>query len=275
MSALAVWGLKGKSYMTVGNENSLVPVTVTVIMPVYNAERYVAEAVRSVLAQTYGEWELLIIDDGSTDRTAAIAEDFAKADPRVRLIRNRQNMGVAYTRNKGLDMARGAWVALLDGDDVWHSGKLEKQLALSEKAEADILYCSYAMTDRNGVHRSDYIVPETTSYEAMLRKNVLSCSTVMLSRRIAESYRFPVNCYHEDYAYWLMLLRNGYKAAACREVLVDYRVVKGSRSGNKIRSAKQRWRVYRKIEGLPLGKSIHVFLSYAYCGLVKHGKREK
>ena len=110
---------------------------VSVIMPAYNAEKYIEEAIRSVLSQTYTNWKLLILDDGSTDRTAELAERFANADTRIRLLRNPQNMGVARTRNRGFDMANGDWAALLDSDDVWHSDKLEKQLAAAERSGAD------------------------------------------------------------------------------------------------------------------------------------------
>ena len=100
---------------------------VSVIMPAYNAEKYIEEAVSSVLSQTYKNWELLILDDCSSDCTAEIAEYFASLDTRIRLLRNPQNMGVAKTRNRGFDIAKGEWIALLDSDDVWHSDKLEKR----------------------------------------------------------------------------------------------------------------------------------------------------
>ena len=189
---------------------------VSVIMPAYNAEKYIEEAIRSVLSQTYTNWKLLILDDGSTDRTAELAERFANADTRIRLLRNPQNMGVARTRNRGFDMANGDWAALLDSDDVWHSDKLEKQLAAAERSGADMIYCSYSMMDADGRRISDFIVPERTSYAAMLEESVLSCSTVLLSRSIYSEYRFSTNYYHEDYALWLRLLRLGFTAFARR-----------------------------------------------------------
>lgn len=125
---------------------------VSVIMPAYNAEKYIEEAVSSVLSQTYKNWELLILDDCSSDCTAEIAEYFASLDTRIRLLRNPQNMGVAKTRNRGFDIAKGEWIALLDSDDVWHSDKLEKQLAVAGRAGADIIYCSYALVNESGAH---------------------------------------------------------------------------------------------------------------------------
>lgn len=243
---------------------------VSVIMPAYNAERFIEKAIASVLSQTYTDWELLILDDCSTDRTAEIAERFSEADSRIRLLRNPKNLGVAITRNIGFDAAGGRWVALLDSDDVWRGDKLEKQLAVAEKTGADIIYCSYALIDESGAHQSDFVVPETTSYDAMLKESVLSCSTVMLRRGILTEHRFSPDCYHEDYAFWLKLLRSGYRAAASREILADYRIVEGSRSDNKLRSARNRWRIYRRVERLSFAKSLRAFAAYAVNGVVKY-----
>lgn len=118
---------------------------VSVIMPAYNAEKYIGEAIASVCAQTYENWELLILDDGSADRTAEIAQAYAQRDARIRVLRNPQNMGVARTRNRGFDLAQGEWIALLDSDDRWHVQKLEKQLALAVHSGSRLLYTSYAL----------------------------------------------------------------------------------------------------------------------------------
>lgn len=243
---------------------------VSVIMPAYCAENYLAAAIESVLLQTYENWELLILDDCSIDRTVEIAAHYAGLDARIRLLRNPQNMGVAKTRNRGFDLAAGTWIALLDSDDVWHREKLEKQLAVAEHTGAEIIYCSYAMTDESGAHLSDFLVPETTDYEAMLRKSVLSCSTVLLHRSVLDGHRFSADYYHEDYVFWLELLKAGYRAAACTEVLTDYRLVQGSRSSNKRAAAKNRWLIYRKAEKLPIWKSVAVFAAYACNALHKH-----
>lgn len=243
---------------------------VSVIMPAYNAEKYIETAIRSVLLQTYKNWELLILDDGSTDRTAEIAEKFANEDPRIRVLLNPKNMGVARTRNRGFDEAEGEWAALLDSDDVWHSDKLEKQLAAAELSGADMIYCSYSMMDAGGQKISDFIVPERTNYAAMLEESVLSCSTVLLSRSIYSEYRFSANYYHEDYALWLRLLRLGFTASGCSDVLADYRILKGSRSNDKLRSARHRWLVYRKAEKLSIARSAHAFVGYVRHGIEKY-----
>ena len=108
---------------------------VSIIMPAFNGEPYIGAAIRSVLAQSYARWELLILDDGSADRTAEIAEAFEKSDPRIRLFRNPMNLGAAQTRNRGFALAQGEWIALLDCDDIWHTDKLEKQHALASRGD--------------------------------------------------------------------------------------------------------------------------------------------
>ena len=243
---------------------------VSVIMPAYNAEKYIAEAIESVISQTYANWELFVLDDCSTDRTAEIAEGFAETDSRIRLLKNPQNMGVANTRNRGFDLARGEWIALLDSDDVWRSDKLEKQLALAKESGAEVIYCSYSMVDENGEHLSDFIVPPKTTYDDMLKVSVLSCSTALMHRTVLSCHRFVTDYYHEDYVFWLELMRSGYSAAGCTEVLADYRIVKGSRSNDKLRAAKNRWLIYRKVEKMSFTKSANAFVSYALHGLGKY-----
>lgn len=243
---------------------------VSVIMPAYNAEKYIEAAINSVLSQTYTKWELLILDDCSTDSTTDIVAQFANLDARIRLICNHSNEGVARMRNRGLDIAQGEWIALLDSDDVWHAEKLEKQLNKAKESGAEIIYCPYSLIDENSEHLSDFVVPGSTSYDDMLKESVLSCSTVLMRRSILLHHRFLAEYYHEDYAFWLELLRQGYRAVATEEILADYRVVKGSRSNNKLKSAKNRWLIYRKVERLSLIKSIKVFIAYAYKGIAKY-----
>lgn len=243
---------------------------ISVVMPAYNAESYIGEAIRSVQSQTYGNWLLFVIDDCSTDHTVEVVKEFEKTDNRIRLFRNAQNLGVAKTRNLGFEMAEGEWVALLDSDDVWYSDKLEKQLAVAQASGSEIVYCSYSLINREGQKISDYIVPEQTSYNEMLKESVFSCSTIFLAKSIVDKNRFSPDYYHEDLVYWLNLLKSGYTASACCEPLASYRIVEGSRSHSKVQTAKHRWVVYRKVEKLPLLKSISVFLSYTVRGLRKY-----
>lgn len=253
------------------NANNLI----SVVIPAYNSERYISDTIKSVIAQTHKNWELFVVDDGSTDRTREIVKALADTDTRITLVCNDKNLGVSKTRNRGFEMACGSYVALLDSDDVWHSDKLEKQLEVANQTGCDIIYCSYAIIDENGQHLSEYIVPKKTTYNDMLKESTISCSTAMLSKRIADTERFSPEHYHEDYAYWLHLLKSGYTATASVEVLADYRVAKGSRSHDKLKSAKNRWHIYRKVEHLPLWRSVSAFCSYAIRGTIKYRRMHK
>lgn len=247
---------------------------VSVIMPAYNAERFVEEAIRSVMAQTVTDWELLVLDDGSKDATAQIAQSLAAEDSRIRILPNEANMGVAKTRNRGFDLCRGQYVALLDSDDVWLPEKLEKQLALAEQTGADIIYCSYGIMDELGKRIcDDFLVPPTVDFDQFLVKSVISCSTALLSRKIVDRYRFMTEFYHEDLALWLQLLQDGYQAWGVVDVLAQYRVMQGTRASNKLKSALNRWRIYRRHLELPVGKSLSLLAEYALLGLKKYKKQ--
>ena len=237
--------------MDLANTKESMPL-VSVIMPSYNAEKYIDEAIRSVIAQTYTNWELFVIDDGSTDRTARIAQSYAEKDSRVIFRQNSHNMGTANTRNIGIRLANGEWIATLDSDDIWHPEKLEIQLKKAQETGALFLYTSYSLFCEG--FRQEYTVPEKVDYSSLLTENVIGCSTVMMHKSILEDHLFPSEVYHEDYALWLDLLRAGYNAVGCTEVLTEWRIVKNSRSFNKRKSAKNRWIIYRKMEKLPLYK---------------------
>ena len=249
---------------------------VTVIMPAYNSAAFIETAIRSVMAQTYDAWRLLVLDDGSTDDTVERVQRLAEEDSRITLIINEQNYGVARTRNRGLDMCQEGYVAFLDSDDCWHPEKLESQIRLAGESGADILYSSYAIVDDSGRPCCrPYTVPQEADFNLLLRENVIGCSATMLSPRAARKYRFTLGYYHEDYCLWLRMLRDGCRAAGCPQVLTMWRLSKGSRSFNKYNSACQRWRIYRDYLQLPLGKCIVPFIGYAVSGFKKYARNEQ
>ena len=246
---------------------------VSVIMPAYNAEKYIEEAVRSVIAQTYEDWELIVIDDGSKDNTVRIVEEIAKEDKRIHVLKNEANIGVARTRNKGLDSCTGDLAALLDSDDYWDPEFLEKTVELENKTNSDFIYCSYGIVNEQGEKISnDFIVPERTCFEDSLVKSVISCSTVLFSKKMMREARFPVNVYHEDLALWLSMLKDGATASGVTEVLAYYRQSNNTRNKNKIKSAVRRWIICREYLGLSLSKSVVIMVKYAYCGFQKYKK---
>lgn len=244
---------------------------VSVIIPAWNAEAYIEETLRSAMGQTLRDVEIIVVDDCSTDRTAEIAERMAAADPRIRCFRNPQNSGVSKTRNRAIEMARGAYIALLDSDDLWMPEKLERQVELIRRENADLVYCSYGMIDEKGrKNHPDFIVPETTDMEHMLVSSVISCSTALIKRDVLLQFPFGSDRGHEDYVLWLRILSAGYRVAGDSTVLAKYRVFSDSRSGNKWKSAKKRWRIYRRDLGFSRLRSMKYFLRYAFAGLKKY-----
>lgn len=248
-------------------ENELI----SVVIPAYNAEKYIEATIRSVLAQTYRNFEIIVIDDASTDKTVEIVRKMAENEPRIQLYPNETNLGVALSRNRGFSLAKGQWVALLDSDDVWRAEKLERQLALAKKSGADIIYCSYALVEeKSGERVKDYLLPAETCYEDTLKVSIITCSTALISAEIAQNYRFTSEFYHEDYVFWLELLKKGYRAVGCPEVLADYTLRADSRSFNKLKSARERWVVYRKSQKMSLFQTIKAFAAYAVYGVRKY-----
>lgn len=243
---------------------------VSVIMPAYNAERFIDEAISSVLSQTMTDWELIVIDDCSEDSSFQIAQNYANKDSRIRVLKNPENSGVAKTRNRGLDLFHGQYVAFLDSDDYWEPQMLEKMLSRAEETWADIVYCSYSLIDENGKKVcNDFIVPPKTLFKDSIVRSVITCSTVLITADLAKGNRFPTDMYHEDIAMWFQILRDGATACGVTEILAAYRQRKDSRSGNKIISAFRRWSIYRKHLEMPFIQSVKAMVGYAYYGLLK------
>jgi teichuronic acid biosynthesis glycosyltransferase TuaG len=206
---------------------------VSIIMPAYNAGRYVADSVRSVLAQTYAGWELLVVDDGSTDDTAEVVGRFVADDPRVRCLK-RPNGGQAAARNTGLGEARGDLVAFLDSDDLWLPGKLEAQLAVMDKAGADLVYTDGYIFSEDGAEWAEerfYIVPGRVGGAEMFRllfaSNRIGTLSVLVRRErldavgLFDEDRAYQNC--EDYDLWMRLAKAGATFYGMSEKLMRYR----------------------------------------------------
>lgn len=244
---------------------------ISVVIPVYNAERFLPQAIESVLGQTYRNLEVILVDDCSQDTSREIMKRYADKDQRIRLLFNEINQGVAKTRNAGIQAAVGEYIALLDSDDVWEYDKLERQLALMQKEEADIIYCSLDFIDEDGrTIKHPFIVPQTTDYQKMLVKCVFTCSTIFVRSDLLKQHPFKANYYHEDFLLWMELLSLSVKAAGCPEILMHNRQVKGSRSNNKLHAAKERWKIYRHALHLNFFPALGTFCLYALYGVLKY-----
>jgi teichuronic acid biosynthesis glycosyltransferase TuaG len=245
----------------------------SVIIPTYNCAGTIRQAVHSAQNQTYKNSEIFILDDGSTDETLRIAKALAKDDNRIRVFQNQQNLGVALTRNKGFDLAEGNFIAVLDSDDIWEPDKLQEQIALLEKTDCGFCYTSYSCVDSAGiVIGSEHIIPESCTFTDLLKENVICCSSVVLKKELIEKHKMSNDYFHEDFVFWLELLKDGYKACGCPQPLVKYRVSQHGRSHNKLSAAKNRWLVYRNYLHLPFFPSLYYFCVYAANGIKKYYK---
>lgn len=250
------------------------PHGVSVIMPAWNSEKTIDFAISSVVAQTHQRWELIVIDDGSSDATRRIVREWEARDPRVKLLKNRENQGVSLARNRGIRHARYPFIAFLDSDDAWLPEKLELQLAeLENHPEAAICCTSTAFLDRRGCRlRHIFQVPDSLTYRDLLPQNAICCSSVLARAEYVR--RFPMvpdPDIHEDYALWLAILGVTPRAVGVDRALTIYRVNPAGKSGNKFRSAWMQWRTYLHI-GLTRRLAAFYFTQYALRGVKKYLK---
>lgn len=259
---------------------------VSIIVPVYNAGAYIEETIRMVEAQTYSEWELILVDDCSKDNSRAVIEaylekrdakrkvnsvsegneeDYKKKGGEIRLIVKEVNQGAAMARNTGMDAAVGRYIAFLDADDIWMKDKLEKQLCFMKEKDAAFVFSSYEFGDENAKGTGRIVhAPETLTYKQALSRTVIFTTTVLLDTEKTgkELIQMPV-VKSEDTALWWKILRNGFTAYGLDEVLAIYRRPAKSLSSNKLEAIRRIWHLYRKQEKLSLVCSAYNFVFWA------------
>lgn len=241
---------------------------VSVIMPVYNGEKYIGKAIESVLAQNVPT-ELLVIDDCSTDKTELTVMKYMDSG-NIRYIRNKENMGAARSRNRGVKASKGKYIAFLDADDWWEKGKLEAQVKTMELTGCDICSTGRELMQPNGYTTGKYIpVKERITYHDLLKHNSINCSSVLLKREDALAFPMTHDDSHEDYITWLKILRRGGFAVGINKPYLKYRLSEGGKSRNKLKSAAMTYQVYRYV-GYGRLKSLLFFISYAVHGVWKY-----
>ena len=243
---------------------------VSVIMPAYNAEKYIEDAIESVLAQEYPDWELLVVDDCSTDRTRNIVQKYVTADKRIRLISLRENRGVATARNTALQKANGRYIAFLDSDDMWYPGKLARQTSYMKENNVAFTFTAYEWIDETGNRLGKRLRARArVDFNALLGGNPIGCLTVMLDREKIGFFEMP-DIRHEDYATWLHLTRRGFVAYGIDECLALYRKSKQSLTFNKLKSAVWTWKIYKDYLDMTLVSSIGSLCRYSISSLIKY-----
>lgn len=244
---------------------------VSIITPVYNAAKYIAETIESVIAQNYKNWELILVDDNSTDESVSVIRPYLK-DDRVNLIELAENEGAAKARNTGIKAAKGELIAFIDADDIWKKDKLKKQIEFIRKKDIAFSFTSYDFGDENAHSAGKTVVaPEMLTYKKALSRTVIFTSTVMFNlgetkagKRLAKEDIYMPQIASEDTATWWKILRSGYTAYGLDEVLTIYRrPAGGSLSSNKGTAIKRIWNLYKKNEGFGTIKSIRYFIPWA------------
>jgi teichuronic acid biosynthesis glycosyltransferase TuaG len=223
---------------------------VSILTPAWNTADYVAATIASVRAQTLSDWEMLVADDCSNDRTADLVAGVARSDRRVKLLRCRENGGPGRARQVALDAASGRYLAFLDSDDLWLPAKLERQVAFMAAKQAALSYTSFRRISADGsrIGRSRP-VPTSLSYRQLLCNTAIATLTAMIDRDIAGEVSITDTGY-DDFCLWLSILRQGHVAHGLREDLARYRVRGNSVSSRPLRSAGWVWHIYRHVEHL-------------------------
>lgn len=245
-------------------------VKVSIILPNFNTEEFIKEAIESVINQTFTSWNLIIIDDCSTDNSFEIAKSYEQKDSRIKVFKNDKNLGVAETRNRGILLTNSEWIAFLDSDDLWSKDKLSLQIDLAQKTNSNFIYGNYQFIDECGASRKVIFCPNRINYKDLLKGSDIACLTVLVKACILKKYKFQ-NQFHEDYLLWLDILKTEHLTAyGVPEILGKYRRRPNSRSAKKFLCAKAQWDIYRKYLELSFHKSFYYFVHYAFKGISKH-----
>lgn len=237
---------------------------VSIIIPAYNAEKYIEQTAASVLAQTWEDWELLIVENGSTDRTREIVTKMT--DARIRMVVPEKQRSAAMARNTGLAEAKGRYIAFLDADDLWKSDKLAKELEFMRQKDAGFVFTAYEYADENGVGKGKIAhVPESLTYREALKNTIIFTSTVLFdTHKIPKQLLYMPEVKSEDTATWWNILRHGHTAYGLDKVLVLYRRPAKSLSSNKLEAIRRVWNLYRRVERLGFFYSLYNFIYYAF-----------
>ncbi|MCQ2603514.1 MAG: glycosyltransferase family 2 protein [Spirochaetia bacterium] len=246
---------------------------VSIIMPCHNGGKTIGDAVNSVINQTYGNWELIIVDDSSTDDSIDIVCDFIRKDSRIRIYHNPKCTKLPATpRNIGIEKSSGRYIAFLDCDDIWMPEKLEHQLPLFKNEQCGVVFSYYRKMNEDGnLHESIVKSPAEVNFRQLLKGNCIGNLTGMYdTAKVGKVYQKEIH--HEDYLMWLEILRKGLIAMNTCTVEAYYRESSKSVSGSKLSAVSWTWNIYRKELNMPLAESCMNFADYAFHGVLKKFK---
>lgn len=245
---------------------------VSIIIPIFNSEKYLEETINSIINQTYTKWEAIFVDDCSTDRSEKIVLDYSKRDCRIKYYKLNKNSGAAVARNFALEKATGRFIAYLDSDDLWMTEKLERQIKFMEKNKCAFSCTDYEIIDDDGISKNKIIkMPKVITYNDYLKNTIIQTVTVMVDlKKVKKDLLFmPLIRRRQDAATWLQILKSNIDCYGMNECLGKYRRTNNSLSSNKIKAVKGTWYMYRNIEKLTFLKSCTSFLGYAFNAVRK------
>lgn len=242
---------------------------VSIITPSYNSSKFIKHTIGSILNQAFLDWELIIVDDCSTDNSCEVIQKFVELDRRIKLIKLEKNSGAAVARNTGIENATGRFIAFLDSDDTWHPEKLEKQVSFMLKNDYAFTYTQYHKVSENGDKVGELYFPSKTNYHNLLKTCVIGCLTAMYDTHKIGKVYFPLIRKRQDFALWLKILKKIDFAYGLDEDLAGYTVRSDSISANKFKAAQYNWYLYRHIEKLSLIKTLYYFSHYMIKGIIR------
>lgn len=242
---------------------------VSIVTPSHNCSEFISETILSVLSQSFSDWEMLIVDDCSTDSSVEVIQEFVEQDSRIQLIKLSENSGAAVARNRAIEAAQGRYIAFLDSDDMWLPNKLERQLAFMQASNYPFTFAAYDKVDESGQVFGHVGVPEKVSYADLLKMCSIGCLTAIYDTEYSGKVYMPLIRKRQDLGLWLKLLKLTDYAYGLNEPLGQYRVRPDSISANKASAAKFTWRLYREVESLNLLKASYYFSHYAVRGVLR------
>lgn len=243
---------------------------VSIITPCFNSSLFIKETIESVLAQTYPNWEMIIVDDSSTDKSVELILNFSRIDQRIKLIQLKRKVGAAEARNIALREANGQFIAFLDSDDVWYPDKLENQIQFMLSKDIAFSFSAYDLIDSESKPIGKVIqAPEVIGYNGYLKDTIIGCLTVVIDKSKTGYFEMPRIRSSHDMALWLLLMKRGFKVHGINKPLASYRILQNSNTSNKWKAAKDVWTVYRNLEKINFVRSLYYFVHYATNAIIK------
>lgn len=222
---------------------------VSIITPSYESEKFISQTIESVLGQTHQNWEMIIVDDASLDKTSSIVEEYLQKDSRIKLFKLQENSGPAVARNRAIEEAKGRYIAFLDSDDLWKPQKLQKQIEFMQEKDCSLSYSAYETISNDAKVLNKVIKPPIKlSYNDLLKSNHIGCLTAMYDTKKIGKIYMPLIKKRQDYGLWLKIVKKTDYAYGMDEPLATYRIVSNSLSSNKFKLLKYHYQLFTEFE---------------------------